>query len=271
MEKISGRVLNGDKVTIITVCYNAEREIEKTILSVIGQTYDNIEYIVVDGKSHDATISIIHKYQNSIDVILSEPDNGIYDAMNKGLALASGKWICFMNAGDVFYDKDVTSKVFQSKKYDCDVIYGDTVHLTKYGAYLFTAGHPSELKQHLPFCHQSCFVKAATLKEYKFNLHYKLAADYDFFYNLYCKNAKFYSLALPIAIYENIEGLSTTNIDNVEKEYFEINGLPKSNIQKYKETIKGLLENFLKSILPKDTFCNLKRHRLEHIYEKVEF
>ena len=91
MEKISGRVLNGDKVTIITVCYNAEREIEKTKLSVIGQTYDNIEYIVVDGKSHDATISIIHKYQNSIDVILSEPDNGIYDAMNKGIALASGK------------------------------------------------------------------------------------------------------------------------------------------------------------------------------------
>lgn len=271
METISERILNGDKVTIITVCYNAEREIEKTLLSVIGQTYDNIEYIVIDGKSKDSTVSIIHSYLNSIDIFLSEPDGGIYDAMNKGISLASGKWVCFMNAGDVFYDKEVLGKVFQNKKYDSDVVYGDTVHLTKYGAYLFKAGQPAELIRHLPFCHQSCFVQTETLKQYKFNLHYKFAADYDFFYKLYCKKDKFYRIAIPIAIYENVEGLSTTNIDKVEKEYFAINGLSKSKIQNYKEKVKRLLEKILKKVLPEESFYKLKRQRLNQIYEKVEF
>lgn len=170
MEKISERVLSNDKVSIITVCYNAEHEIEKTILSVIEQKYNNVEYIVIDGKSQDSTIDKINHYADSIDIIISEPDHGIYDAMNKGISLASGKWICFMNAGDLFYDEHVLCKIFNNNHYDVDVIYGDTVHITKYGTYLFKAGKSSDLERNLPFCHQSCFVKLERLKQHKFDL-----------------------------------------------------------------------------------------------------
>ena len=95
--------MNNPKITVVTVCYNAVKDIEKTILSVVNQTYDNIEYIVVDGGSKDGTVNIIQKYEDRITKWISEPDKGIYDAMNKGILMATGDWINFMNAGDYFY------------------------------------------------------------------------------------------------------------------------------------------------------------------------
>ena len=90
------------KVTVVTVCYNAVKEIEKTIQSVIGQTYDNVEYIIVDGGSTDGTLDIIRKYSSRITRWVSEPDKGIFDAMNKSARMATGEYINFMNAGDLF-------------------------------------------------------------------------------------------------------------------------------------------------------------------------
>lgn len=90
------------KVSIITVVYNGEKELENTILSVIRQTYDNLEYIIVDGGSTDNTINIIKKYANKISYWISEPDKGIYDAMNKGIDVANGEWLLFRNCGDYF-------------------------------------------------------------------------------------------------------------------------------------------------------------------------
>ena len=88
------------KVSVVTVCLNAVNEIERTMLSVLDQTYTNIEYIVIDGGSTDGTVDIIRKYQDRIAHFISEPDKGLYDAMNKGIDLATGEWINFMNAGD---------------------------------------------------------------------------------------------------------------------------------------------------------------------------
>ncbi|MCY1133837.1 glycosyltransferase family 2 protein [Bacteroides fragilis] len=111
-------------VTIITVCYNAETTIEKTILNVINQTYADIEYIIIDGGSNDGTIEIINKYANKISYWMSEPDRGIYDAMNKGIKLAKGDWVSFMNSGDSFYSLDTVEDVVQFIREEYDVIYG---------------------------------------------------------------------------------------------------------------------------------------------------
>lgn len=101
------------KISVITVVYNDKEGLEKTIQSVLSQTYDNIEYIIVDGGSTDGSVDIIKKYQNRIGKWISEPDEGIYDAMNKGVGLSSGEWLNFMNAGDVFCDNKVLDCIFE--------------------------------------------------------------------------------------------------------------------------------------------------------------
>ena len=99
------------KFSVITVTYNAEAVLEDTIQSVISQTYHHVEYILVDGASKDSTLSIIDRYRDRITRIVSEPDKGLYDAMNKGIALASGDYLCFLNAGDCFHEDDTLQQM----------------------------------------------------------------------------------------------------------------------------------------------------------------
>ncbi len=99
--------MENSKISVITVCYNAADTLEKTIQSVLGQTYPNIEYIIIDGGSTDGSVDIIRKYADRIAYWVSEPDGGIYEAMNKGIKVATGDYINFMNAGDIFYDSNV--------------------------------------------------------------------------------------------------------------------------------------------------------------------
>lgn len=115
-------------LTIITVVRNAENSIENTILSIINQDYSYIEYIIIDGGSTDNTLKIISKYEKYIHILISEPDNGIYDAMNKGISQASNDWINFMNAGDEFYNKNTCSRISEYiKSRNCSVFYGDHI------------------------------------------------------------------------------------------------------------------------------------------------
>ena len=137
-------------VTVITVCYNAVSLIEKTIRSVLAQQYEHIEYVVVDGSSTDGTIEIIRKYEAHISHWITEQDEGIYDAMNKGVAMATGEWCIFLNAGDTFAADDVLNRVFQVPR-EADVIYGDVV---KNGT--VKAAEPPHNSHRMYFCHQSC-------------------------------------------------------------------------------------------------------------------
>ena len=118
-------MLEVPKISIITVVFNGESLIERTIKSVLEQTFASIEYIIVDGLSNDGTLSIAKQYSSSITKIISEKDHGIYDAMNKGLKMATGNYILFLNAGDELYAKDTLSKVFENF-INADVYYGNT-------------------------------------------------------------------------------------------------------------------------------------------------
>ncbi len=171
-------------VSIITVVYNAEAYIKKTIESVLSQTYRNIDYIIVDGGSNDRTIEIVESFGDRITWI-SEKDNGIYDAMNKGLKLAKGEWTNFLNGGDYFYDQLVLDKIFTMRDLEkYNFIYGDSINVRgEMQQYISaTSISRSSLRYSLGLCHQAVFVR----KEFAiyYDLRFKYKAEYNWIINI---------------------------------------------------------------------------------------
>ena len=212
---------NKPLITIITITYNAELTIENTILSIINQTYSNIEYIIIDGGSTDGTIDIIKKYENKISKWISEPDKGIYDAMNKGIKMATGEWINFMNAGDTFYHTNTIDMVFSNNVSNYDVVYGgvnmkyENFDKTVWPKHKISRNHP------MPFNHQSVFVRTTLYKMNLFDTTYRYAADYNFFCKIY-KIARYKEIDQIIANY-SVDGVSSTNGIAVNKERIKSN------------------------------------------------
>lgn len=191
------------KISVVTVCYNAVSILEQTILSVLNQTYSNIEYVIVDGASQDGTVEIIKKYIGRVDYFISEPDKGIYDAMNKAIDVSTGEWIIFMNAGDSFVDNDVIVKIVSySGLENVDVILGDTVKTFPWGAMLVKSKIHTRNTMDLDFCHQSVLVRSALMKKYHFDTSFKVAADFNFLYLLMKEKRVFRHIDLPIAVYD---------------------------------------------------------------------
>jgi glycosyltransferase involved in cell wall biosynthesis len=178
-------------ITVVTVVFNGERFIEETILSVLNQTYPNIEYIIIDGGSTDGTLDIIRKYENEIDYWLSERDAGIYDAMNKGIEAATGEWINFMNAGDIFFSPETITRLFNGDKYDEAVLYGNVQIRYPEFSRIEVAGKLNKLWTGMQFCHQSAFVRARQYKLTEFNTANRIAADLEYFYSVYKNGLKF--------------------------------------------------------------------------------
>lgn len=181
------------KISIITVVYNAKSLIERTIISVLSQTYTNIEYIIIDGGSSDGTLEIAEKYQHDIAVILSGKDNGIYDAMNKGLSTATGDFVLFLNAGDELYSTEIISKIVSLG--DADVYYGNTAIVNENGVVLGDRrlSPPEELNwRSLKFgmcvSHQSFIAKRSLCDKY--NLKYAVSADIDWVIQVLKKSNK---------------------------------------------------------------------------------
>lgn len=129
------------KFSIITVTYNAAKVLEDTIQSIVTQTYKNLEYIIVDGGSTDETLDIIHKYQEHITTVISEPDQGLYDAMNKGIKLATGDYLCFLNAGDGLHEDDTLLQMVHSINGTAlpGVLYGETEIVDSQGHFFIHA------------------------------------------------------------------------------------------------------------------------------------
>lgn len=210
---------NNPKITVVTVCYNAVDVIEKTILSIINQTYSNIEYIVIDGNSSDGTVDIIKKYSDRISKWISEPDTGIYDAMNKGIDLAIGEWINFMNAGDHFVSNTVIEEMMAEEDSDCEVLFGNTIlvrgdyQVVRKGQYL---------ENDFPnLSHQSVFVKTEMLKDRHFDLKFKICADFAFLYGLYKEGRKFCHKDIDVAQFD-MAGLSATHRAQLYQEHCAI-------------------------------------------------
>ena len=170
------------KVSVVTVFFNGEKTLEKTIQSVIEQTYENIEYLIIDGGSTDSTVSIIKNYDSKIAFWKSEADKGIYDAMNKGLLQASGDFLIFLGADDVFIDKDVVMnfvRKISTGSFDY-IYYGNVIKTSNNERY---DGLFSKKKFAIKnICHQAIFYPKKIYKQNKYNLKYKLWADYA--YNL---------------------------------------------------------------------------------------
>lgn len=173
------------KITVVTVVYNAAELIEQTIKSIICQSYSNIEYIVFDGLSNDGTVDIIRKYDKDISFWVSEKDTGIYDAMNKGLKKASGDFIIFINAGDMFYSSQTLEKIPFKLYPNADVFYGETVIIDdKSGDELgLRKKRPpinlswKHYRKGMVVCHQSIFIRKSITSEY--NSNFKLSADVE--------------------------------------------------------------------------------------------
>lgn len=178
------------KVFVITVCRNAGELLEPTMLSVLNQTYDNLQYIVVDGGSTDGSTKIIRKYESRLAAWVSEPDKGIYDAMNKGVRMArqltaegESAWVNFMNAGDRFSDDKVVNDVFTHPVADrTKVIVGHFNQCYVDQKVMKKADSIDWLPVWMPFCHQATFVR---LDSCWFDTKYQIAADYNLFYNMY--------------------------------------------------------------------------------------
>lgn len=217
------------KFTLITVTYNAEATIERTLQSVAAQTYPHIEHLIIDGASKDKTVEIARRYPHAI--VHSEPDHGLYDAMNKGLRLAKGDFLCFLNAGDKLHDKDTLAKIAAtSDGSSVGVLYGDTHIVDNEGHFLRNRRltPPEHLTWHsfkegMLVCHQAFYINRQIALPY--DLTYRFSADFDWcircmkegekrgMTNLYIKE--------PLADYLS-EGMTTANHKASLKERFRI-------------------------------------------------
>lgn len=230
---------NNQKVTVITVCYNSAKTIEDTIKSVLTQNYNNIEYIIIDGCSTDNTLDIINQYKNEIAVIVSEKDNGLYDAINKGIGLASGDIVANLNSDDFYIDENVITDVAAKfDKENTDLLYTDlyyveeenTDKVTRYwqsGAYTKGAFYKGWMPPHPTF-----FVKKSIYKKYGvFNLKLKSAADYEIMLRFIHKYECTVSYLNRVTVRMRVGGVSNASLANrikanrEDKLAWRINGL----------------------------------------------
>ncbi len=206
------------KLSIITVCFNEAKTIEKTIKSVVGQTFTDFEYIVIDGGSTDGTVDIINKYSDRIDTFISEKDKGIYDAMNKGAKVACGDYLFFLNSGDFLLNSFVLQKLFNQVSEE-DFVFADLVVLLKNGKRLLKKS-PAKIRKSYMLAdsipHQATLTKKSCLESlgyYDTSLVY--ASDYVISLRIIFDPGYSYKhIPVPFCVY-NLDGISSdkTNRD----------------------------------------------------------
>lgn len=214
-----------NKITIITINLNQKKDLENTINSIISQNYNNLEFIIIDGGSVDGSIEIINKYSSYITKWISENDQGIYDAMNKGLNLSTGDWINFKNSGDVFFDEKVLNSIDFDKHNKTDIIYGPSIN--DYGFIKVNQLKTYNINLNNLYLgrvmppHQSTFSRSLLYDNYRFPQEFRIASDYDFILKMFLakKNIVFDEVSRTIF---HIGGISTKNEILTVKEKYKI-------------------------------------------------
>ena len=218
------------KFSIITVTYNAGKVLEDTIQSVVFQTYRNVEYIIVDGGSTDNTLDIVKRYHDRISIVVSEPDKGLYDAMNKGIRLATGDYLCFLNAGDELHENETLQRMVHTLKGKelPDVIYGETAIVDEEGHFLHMRRlqapdvlHWKSFKQGMLVCHQAFFARRELASDTLYDLRYRFSADFDWCIRIMKRAKCLHNTRLTLIDYLN-EGMTTRNHKASLKERFRI-------------------------------------------------
>ncbi len=189
-------------ITIVTVVRNDVAHLERTMLSILNQTYPNVEYIVVDGASTDGTVEVIKRYEQYLDFWVSEPDKGAHEAINKGINLMTGDWVNFMHSGDYFYENETFEKMFLKNKIEADVVYGDCVGLVSpTESALFKSDSTTDrFWQGQVFCQESVFVKTHLVRQFPFSTNYRVSSDYDFFMRCLLGGAKFQKVDVTVFV-----------------------------------------------------------------------
>ncbi|MFA5062276.1 MAG: glycosyltransferase family 2 protein [Patescibacteria group bacterium] len=190
------------KISIITIVRNDVAHIEKTILSVLNQTYKNVEYIIIDGGSTDGTLEIIKKYEKDIAVLVSEPDDGLYYALNKAVSFVTGDWVEILTSGDYLYNHTVLADIFAGKKIDADGVYGSAVGYVN-GRMARIEAHEDVNKEAwkgMKLIFETLFVKAEIIKKYKFDTRYKVSGDGDFVLKCIASGYKF--IKINVVVFE---------------------------------------------------------------------
>ena len=214
------------KISVITVTFNAASTLERKFKSVKEQTYPHLVHVIVDGKSKDNTVALIQQFAHERMIWLSEPDKGLYDAMNKAASMASGDYLCFLNAGDTFHTSNSIEKMMSSLEEgkEPDIIYGETAIVDNHGVFLHMRrlSAPEKLswksfKQGMLVCHQAFIVKRELFEPY--DLSYRFSADFDWCIRMMKKAEYLHNSHLTLINYLN-EGMTTSNRTSSLKERY---------------------------------------------------
>ncbi len=254
---------NQPKVSIITVVYNGIEHLEQTIESVLGQNYDNIEYIVIDGGSTDGTVDLLQKYDKHITFWVSEPDGGIYDAMNKGIAKATGEIVGLINADD-WYAKDAVANVVTAfSKSDADVVHGAMEIISEDGSSFIKDAEQEldRLSKGMLINHPTLFSKRALYKMYGgFDTSYNIVADWELMVRWWQEDAKFVDIDNCLAHFR-MGGVSSEHLKRSFREKHRVRKLAGL----YKKWDVYYLYDRLKSVLPASILLKVSLFRQKKI------
>ena len=263
-------------LTIVTVTFNAEAQVAETLESVLAQAgYSEqltIEYVFVDGNSSDKTMDVVMSYQPLLEAknitvrIIREPDKGIYDAMNKGIAYSCGRWIQMLNAGDILYDNSVFHQLEgRLLSSDAEVLYGD---YCRKNAYLNELKHMppiDHLRNGMILCHQAVFIRKSLHERLSYDLSYHLDADYHLLLKGYLEGAKFEYVPVCIVNYD-LQGLSAKQMLRAYCEEHQIRhalGSAENNMSEKVRFTLGYCKRYVLTLLPEKL-----RWKIYHLIKK---
>lgn len=243
------------KISVITVCYNCIDTIERTLQNVLKQTYPELEYIVIDGQSTDGTREVIERYADRLAYWVSEPDGGIYDAMNKGIDKATGEWVIFRNAGDYFFSPTTLADVFAwyEDKGEALIVGGMRCFSSEgyRDAYYQPQSDQVWQQAHLP--HPATFIRTKVQKAHPYATAYRIASDYRLFLQLLLEGATVAYYNALVTLFDNEMGVSSTQLALSWKELLRIReelGAPREIISETKQKYKRirLLQPFVQML-----------------------